>query len=104
MSDRFQDLILRSHARTLLEHARQERARLPLDTHDRAFYLGVGAAAEEVLHPELADAHDDTWLRREPAPFQEGYLKATTAIAAARRRKVGAGGIPLPRPSARSRT
>ena len=101
MTDATTDLILRDHARTLAERARQERARLALSSPERAFLLGVGAAAEEVLHPELGAAHDDEWLQREEPAFREGYLKTAAAISVARRQTVGAGGIPLPHPSRR---
>ena len=38
--------------RELIEAARSERGRLPLDSTEREFYLGVDAAASGLLHAE----------------------------------------------------
>jgi hypothetical protein len=69
--------------RTLIADARAQRAALPLQSAERTFYLGVEAAAEEVLRPELASARAEGWLEREAAPFREGYLQTSNMLAVA---------------------
>lgn len=80
-------IVLRA-VRDLIRDARAERATLAAASPLRRFYLGVEAAAEEVLHPELASARAPGWLDRETAAFREGYLETSlllsTALTAAR--------------------
>lgn len=70
-------------ARKLASDAEKARSRLVIDAPARQFYLGVGAAAEELLHPELAHSRPSDWPEREPAPFRDGYLRTTTILAIA---------------------
>jgi hypothetical protein len=69
--------------RTLIADARAERASLALHSPERTFYLGVEAAAEEVLRPELASARGENWLEREAPQFREGYVQTTNMLAVA---------------------
>lgn len=75
--------VLLGAVRALIAEARAERAVLAMDAPERRFFLGVEAAAEEVLHPELAHARSEDWPRREPVEFQEGYLQTAMLVAAA---------------------
>jgi hypothetical protein len=69
--------------RGLISDARAARASVSLHSTERQFYLGVEAAAEEVLRPELANARSDNWLDHELASFREGYLQTTNLLAIA---------------------
>jgi hypothetical protein len=69
--------------RGLIADARTARASVSLHSTERQFYLGVEAAAEEVLRPELANARSDNWLEHELAEFREGYLQTTNLLAVA---------------------
>jgi hypothetical protein len=69
--------------RALVKSAQSERATMHETAPERAFYLGVEAAAEEVLRPELGVARADGWLDHESAMFRSGYLKTTDLLAAA---------------------
>jgi hypothetical protein len=75
--------ILMSAVRELARAAQSERAVLAMDAPEREFYLGVEAAADEVLHPELATARVAGWPDRESAPFREGYLRTSASLASA---------------------
>ena len=75
--------VLLQAVRALVAEARAERALLPFDAPERRFFLGVEAAADEVVHPELGHARPDGWPRREPTEFQEGYLQTSNLVAAA---------------------
>ena len=55
--------------RGLIAAARSERASFTIHSVERQFYLGVEAAAEELLRPELANARSEDWLDRESAAF-----------------------------------
>src|SRR5680860_1363489 len=48
--------IVLAAVRGLIEAARSERALLPASSAERQFYLGVDAAAREVLHQELGSS------------------------------------------------
>jgi hypothetical protein len=69
--------------RSLITAARTERAALNVHSPERQFYLGVEAAAEEVLRPELASARSDDWLEREASAFRDGYLQTANLVAIA---------------------
>ena len=72
--------------RQLIDRARAERRQLPMDAPARQFYLGVEAAAQGLLHPEVGAHRRADWLEREKPEFRDGYLKAladlTTALSA----------------------
>lgn len=74
--------ILVSAVRELIHEAQSQRAQLPMDSPERDFYLGVEAAAEEVLHPELGSTRAADWPDREGRAFREGYLRMSAAVAA----------------------
>ena len=83
MTGSTQRVMLLPEVRRMIESARHERALLPPDAAEREFYLGVEAAADEVLHPELAQTRADGWLEARRAAFREGYLRAVTLLASA---------------------
>jgi hypothetical protein len=56
---------------------------LSAESGERQFYLGVEAAAEQVLQPQLEASRDTGWLDRQPAAFRDGYLRASTMLASA---------------------
>jgi len=69
--------------RGLITAARAERAALSVHSPERQFYLGVEAAAEEILHPELASARSEESLDRESSAFRDGYLQTANLLAVA---------------------
>ena len=75
--------ILVNAVREIVRAAQSERALLAMDAPEREFYLGVEAAADEVLHPELATARSADWPDRESRAFREGYLQMSASLAAA---------------------
>lgn len=85
--------------RDLIEAARQQRAALPQSSSDRRFYLGVEAAAEEFIHPEIAASRPREWPDREQAPFRNGYLATVAIIGAAVTAEHPPGRLPLPAPT-----
>src|SRR6516165_11527583 len=72
--------------RQLIDGARAERRQLEVDAPERQFYLGVEAAAQGLLHPEVGAHRRSDWLEREKPEYRDGYLSAladlTTAISA----------------------
>src|SRR5687768_3468102 len=72
-------------AKALIAAAQSERASSPVHAPERQFYLGVEAAAIEVLHPELGMARTAEWLARQPLAYREGYLRTAAMISGARR-------------------
>lgn len=75
--------ILLNAVRELIREAQSQRALLAMDAPEREFYLGVEAAAEEVLRPELASARAADWPEREGRAFREGYLRMAASVATA---------------------
>lgn len=91
--------IVLSAVRGLIADARSERARLAARSPERQFYLAVEAAAQEVLHPELAEARAPHWLEVEAiavgsagsgdvGPFRTPVDASTVAEAMQRRRRM----------------
>ena len=75
--------ILLHAVRALVADARSERAALSADSPERQFYLGVEAAAEQVLHPQLGASRATSWFDRQPSAFRDGYLRTSAALATA---------------------
>lgn len=73
--------ILLGAVRGLVAEARSERSLLASGSPGHAFYLGVEAAAEEVLHPELGSSRGGDWLDRQAPAFRDGYLRTSTLLA-----------------------
>ncbi len=90
-------VMLRNAARELVDAARRERSRLETDDDERAFYLGVDAAAIEVLRPEVQVTRGDGWLDREVPAFREGYMRTSALLASARRSGAVPNRVRLPR-------
>ena len=88
--------MLLSAVRELITRARSERAVMEQSSPERRFYLGVEAAAEEVLHPELTSARDERWLGREAPPFRSGYLQTKSLLGAAMTSEEPPQHLPLP--------
>ena len=76
--------ILVGAVRRLVEAARTERALMPEKATEREFYLGVEAAAEGVLHPELEMTRTAHWVDQHTAEFREGFTRTATMLARAR--------------------
>jgi hypothetical protein len=85
--------------RGLVEAAESERRMLVESAPERQFYLGVEAAAQEVLHPELGASRADDWLDREAPAFCDGYLRTSHLIVTAAMADEPPPRIALPRPS-----
>ena len=81
--DSHQRVILRQAARQLVAAARSERALIPESSPERQFYLGVEAAAQEVLQPELSASRTSRWLERESSAFRDGYLQTSAMTSSA---------------------
>lgn len=75
--------VLRQAILELLDAARSQRAAMSASAPERHFYLGVEAAAEEFLHPELAMSRGPRWLDLETPAFRSGYLKTSSRVARA---------------------
>ena len=65
----------------LIANVRSLRAQMAAGDPDRQFYLGVEAAAEQWLKPEMASTRTSAWLERQEPGFREGYEQALTTIA-----------------------
>jgi hypothetical protein len=72
--------ILLSAVRSLVAEARSERATMPAGSAERHFYLGVEAAADDILHPELTVSREQEWLERQPPAFRDGYLRTAHVL------------------------
>lgn len=84
MTEVTQRAILVGAVRRLVEAARSERALMPASAVERDFYLGVEAAADEVLHPELEMTRTEHWVEGHSAGFREGYTRTESMLARAR--------------------
>jgi hypothetical protein len=93
--------VLVGAVRQLADDARAARASLDFHDVDRQFYLGVDAAADEVLHPELQAARPADWPDSQPAAFREGYLRTTAMIAAVLTNDDASTRLRLPEPDRR---
>lgn len=93
--------VLLAAARRLIADARAARARLDMHDPDRTFYLGVEAAAEEVIHPELRAVRDDEWTASNPAEFRSGYLRTSALLASWLMASEPATALRLPEPDHR---
>ena len=96
MTHDYRRVVLAHAVRDLSEAARRERSTLPMAAPERQFYLGVEAAAEEVLRPELGAARPAGWPAAETQAFQEGYLRAIDLLAVARNAADPPQRLPLP--------
>jgi hypothetical protein len=85
--------------RDLVKRAHDMRATMQQADPGRQFYLGVEAAAEEVLHPELGCARAEGWLDRETRDFREGYMETQLLLAAAMTSQRPPPQIALPSPT-----
>jgi len=74
-------LLRRNALSGLVADVRARRAQMAIHDPDRDFYLGVEAAAEESLHPELASARSPEWLAHETPAFRDGYEQTQANIA-----------------------
>lgn len=79
-----QQALVLGAVRTLVDEARSRRASLPQESAERAFYLGVDAAAQELLHPELGMSRAPSWLDRQLPAFRDGYLRTADMLAMVR--------------------
>jgi len=64
----------------LIVKARQERAELSRLSPRRAYYVGVEAAADQVLHPGLEWIRKVGWLDRLNPAFVSGFLETTALL------------------------
>ncbi len=72
--------VLVQAVRSLVAEARSERAVLPAESAERDFYLGVEAAADLVLQPQIAASRSEQWVERHAAAFQDGYLRTSQLL------------------------
>jgi hypothetical protein len=89
--DTIKRVILLPALRQLVNAARSERGRLPLESTERIFYLGVEAAAQGILHPETLVGRTEDWLAHETSAFREGYAAMLAEITAV----VTTGNVPI---------
>jgi hypothetical protein len=81
MHDSYERPIPLGAVRNLIAGARSERATASPHSRVHEFYLGVEAAAEEVLRPEAARSAEQ--LELESSAFQDGYLETSNLLATA---------------------
>ena len=67
--------------RELIAKARQERASLSRLSPRRAYYVGVEAAAEQVLDPGFEWVRKVAWLDRLNPAFISGFVETTAFLA-----------------------
>jgi hypothetical protein len=67
----------------LADRARSKQAVMPWFALERAYYRGVEAAAEQVLHPEVASVQSVGWLDRHNLEFISGYVETIALLAPA---------------------
>jgi hypothetical protein len=86
----------RGGVQELIDWARTERAHLSLLSFDRAYYLGIEVAAEQVLHPDVEAIRSVGWLDRCNPAFASGYMETVARLTpfwswSSVRRSAGAG-------------
>lgn len=89
--DTTQRVILLPALREVVKATVSERGRLPLESRERQFYLGVEAAAQGILRPETLAGRSEDWLAHESSEFREGYLAMQAEITAV----VATGNVPM---------
>jgi hypothetical protein len=82
--------------RHFIDRARAERRELPMDAPERQFYLGVEAAAEGMLHPEMIAHRSSDWLEREKPEYRDGYLAALADLTIVITAETPPAAVPLP--------
>jgi hypothetical protein len=76
-------IVVLGAARNLMRAAESRCATLPERAPERQFFLGIEAAAREVVHPEIQVSRSEQWLAYETPEFREGYTRTSTMIAMA---------------------
>ncbi len=97
--DAVRRVLLLPEVRRLVEAARLERALLPADSAERDFYLGVEAAAEELLQQERTSTQDTAWLDRKSPAFRDGYVRTRDELAVAATAREAPTRLRLPEPT-----
>jgi hypothetical protein len=64
----------------LADIARSKHAVVSWFALERAYYRGVEAAAEQVLHPEVASVQSVGWLDRHNLAFMSGYVETIALL------------------------
>jgi hypothetical protein len=64
----------------LADMARSKQAVVSWFALERAYYRGVEAAAEQVLHPEVASVKSVGWLDRHHLAFMSGYVETIALL------------------------
>ena len=64
----------------LADLARSKQAVMSWFALERAYYRGVEAAAEQVLHPEVASVQSVGWLDRHNLAFISGYVETIALL------------------------
>ena len=70
----------RDGVQELIDWARTQRAHVGLLSFDRAYYLGIEAAAEQVLHPDVEVMRSVGWLDQYNPAFVSGYTEAVAML------------------------
>jgi hypothetical protein len=68
-------------ARGIIATARSARAERSWFSLDRAYFVGVEVAAEQVLHPDTDWVRQVTWLDRYNPAFVAGFVETTARLA-----------------------
>jgi hypothetical protein len=68
-------------ARGMIATARSARVKLAWFSLDRAYFVGVEAAAEQALHPETDWVHHVNWLDRHNPAFMSGFVETSARLA-----------------------
>lgn len=91
--------ILIDSLQRLSGEARAERAKLPFESAEWQFYMGVEAAADALIHPEVFVTKPADWLEHEASSFRNGYLTTSALIAGAISSPALPRRLPLPSPT-----
>ncbi len=79
-----QRLVIRTTAERLIREAKEAARECPANSPNWRFYHGVEAAAQHLLHPQMAVVREGTsWLENEDPWFRQGFLKTSAALSAA---------------------
>jgi hypothetical protein len=64
----------------LITAAESRRGWMPSESLERQFYLGVEAAAKDVLDPARVTGRSASWLARETDAFRDGYERTRVLV------------------------
>jgi hypothetical protein len=83
-NQRARQLVTAEAASEMARQASDAAGAWPVGSAEWCFYHGVETAAQQILHPGMANVRKGTaWLENEEAAFRAGYLDGTLLLATA---------------------